>query len=221
MATGGTGKQRTDCLNGLAVATDDPANIALAHLQPKNGHLPAWYFREHDLVGKLDELTNDELEELFHGNQKVTPAVKLSIRDCGWQALSPTTNKQRPTIPRPLLAWPPLPLARLALQRTPLPLVPLPALSERSPAALALLLTSKTHAAACLLFFLIKLRTVSEGCAPREIQCSTRSRFQPAVVIGFLRIVMSNDLNEFAVARTAFVRNHDLVVGTILRAFSA
>ena len=34
-------------------------------------------------------------------------------------------------------------------------------------------------AAAFLLFFLIKLRTVSEGCAPREIQCSTRSSFNP------------------------------------------
>jgi hypothetical protein len=104
MAAGGTGEQGANRLNGLAVATDDPANIALAHLQPKNGHLSARYFREHDLVGKLDELTNDELEELFHGKQKVTPAVKLSIRDCGWQVLSPTTNKQRPTIPRPPLA---------------------------------------------------------------------------------------------------------------------
>jgi len=46
-------------------------------------------------------------------------------------------------------------------------------------------------------------------------------QIQPAVVIGFLRIVMPNYLNEFAVARTAFVRDHDLVVGTILRAFSA
>ena len=46
-------------------------------------------------------------------------------------------------------------------------------------------------------------------------------QFQPAVVIGFLRIVVPNDLDEFAVARTAFVRHHDFVVGAILRAFSA
>jgi hypothetical protein len=67
VARSGTGKQRADRLNGLAVSTDDPADIALPHLQFENGHLSARDLREHDLVGKLYELTNDELEKLFHG----------------------------------------------------------------------------------------------------------------------------------------------------------
>ena len=46
-------------------------------------------------------------------------------------------------------------------------------------------------------------------------------QFQRAIVIGLFRIVVPNDLDEFAVARTAFVRDHDFVIGAILRAFSA
>jgi hypothetical protein len=73
MARRGTRKQRADRLNGFAVAADDSANIALPHLQPKHSRLSAWYFGEHDLVRKLDELANDELEKLFHGNENEPP----------------------------------------------------------------------------------------------------------------------------------------------------
>ena len=76
-------------------------------------------------------------------------------------------------------------------------------------------------AAATFWFFLIKLRTVSDGCAPREIQCSMRSSFKRAVVIRLLRIVGPDDLDEFSVARAAAVGHHDFVIGAILRAFSA
>ena len=51
VARGGTGKQRTDRLNGLPVPADDPADIALAHLQPENGHLARRNFRQHDSSG--------------------------------------------------------------------------------------------------------------------------------------------------------------------------
>ena len=78
VAAGGTRKQGANRLNGLAVATDDPTHIALAHLQSKNSHLSARYFREHNLVGKLNELTNDELEELFH---KVTISRRCEVVD--------------------------------------------------------------------------------------------------------------------------------------------
>ena len=78
VARSGTGKQRADRLNGLAVATDDPANIALPHLESKNGNLSPGYFGEHDLVGKLNELTNDELEELLH---KVTISRRCEVVD--------------------------------------------------------------------------------------------------------------------------------------------
>ena len=73
VARGGTGKQRANRLNCLAVAADDPANIALPHLQSKNGHLSTRDLGEHYLVGKLYELTNDELEKLFHGNENEPP----------------------------------------------------------------------------------------------------------------------------------------------------
>ena len=71
------------------------------------------------------------------------------------------------------------------------------------------------------LFFLIKLRTVSDGCAPRAIQCSARSSFSVLLSPGFLRIVGPDDLDEFAVARAAAVGHDDFVIRAILRAFSA
>ena len=87
MTPGRTGKKRPDRLDGLTVATDDPANIALSHLQSENGHFSARYFGEHDLVGKFNELANDELEKLFHGKRKLTVAVKLSIAYSAFSAV--------------------------------------------------------------------------------------------------------------------------------------
>ena len=45
--------------------------------------------------------------------------------------------------------------------------------------------------------------------------------FQRAVMIGLLRIICPDDLDEFSIARTATVGHDDLVIGAILRAFSA
>ena len=45
--------------------------------------------------------------------------------------------------------------------------------------------------------------------------------FERAVVIGFLRIVRADNLDELAVAGTAAIRHHHFVIGAILRSFSA
>ena len=210
MTTGGTGKQRTDRLNGLAVAADDPANIALAHLQPKNGHLSARYFREHDLVGKLNELTNDELEELLH---KVTISRRCEVvdhrlrrSDCGYPERTEGTLldlvitldlRKTSTADVKTLARKRWDSAATTNYSAPSAGVVASAAGAVGSAAGSVTFSAaagafeavacgagaavdvEDDAAACLLFFLIKLRTVSEGCAPREIQCSTRSRFNP------------------------------------------
>jgi len=51
--------------------------------------------------------------------------------------------------------------------------------------------------AACFLFFLIRLRTVSDGWAPRASQCSMRSRLERAVVPLFFRVVSADELKKF------------------------
>ena len=76
-------------------------------------------------------------------------------------------------------------------------------------------------AARALLFFFNRLRTVSDGCAPRAIQCSARSIFSVLFSPCILRIVGADDLDEFAVARAAAVGHDDFVIRAILGAFSA
>ena len=62
----GTREQRADRANRLTVAPDDAADIGLTHLQTKDRQAAVRDFREHDFIGKLDELPNDELEKLSH-----------------------------------------------------------------------------------------------------------------------------------------------------------
>ena len=69
VARSGTGQQRPDRLDRLAVAPDDPADIGLAKLHPENRCFPRRDFGKHHLIGKLDELANDEFEELFHESE--------------------------------------------------------------------------------------------------------------------------------------------------------
>ena len=66
VARGGTGQERANRLNGLAIAADDPANVALPQLQFENDQLSVRNFGKHHLVRKFDQLTNNELEKLFH-----------------------------------------------------------------------------------------------------------------------------------------------------------
>jgi len=65
------GQQRANCVNGLAVAADDSANVALAQLHFKDRHFAARNFREHHLVRVLDELADDKLEKLPHVDFKI------------------------------------------------------------------------------------------------------------------------------------------------------
>ena len=65
------GKKRASCVNGLAVAADDSANVALAQLHFKDRHLAARNFREHHLVRELDELADDKLEKFPHVDLKI------------------------------------------------------------------------------------------------------------------------------------------------------
>src|SRR5204863_4880635 len=64
---GRAGQQGANGVNRLAVAADDAADVALAELDAEDRHFSRRNFREHHLVGKLDQLANDEFEELFHG----------------------------------------------------------------------------------------------------------------------------------------------------------
>src|ERR1700682_577825 len=66
VARGGTGEESANGVNGLPVAPNDSANVALAKLDLKDRHFAARDFGEHHVVGKLDQLANDELEELLH-----------------------------------------------------------------------------------------------------------------------------------------------------------
>ena len=69
VARGGAVQHRPDRVNRLAVAANDAADVGLAQLHFKDRHFAARNFREHHVVGKFDELTNDELEKFFHHSQ--------------------------------------------------------------------------------------------------------------------------------------------------------
>ena len=62
-------------MNGLSVATDNATDVGLAKLHPKDRCLPGRDFGKHHLIGKLDELADDEFEELFHAADCNQPAV--------------------------------------------------------------------------------------------------------------------------------------------------
>ena len=65
-------RAREKCANGanrLAVAPDDSTDVALAHLQSKDGQAALRDFREHDFVWEFDQLPDDEFEKLSHAPQ--------------------------------------------------------------------------------------------------------------------------------------------------------
>ena len=66
-----TGQQRADRLNGLAVAADDSTHIRLTQLHSEDRCLSRRNLGEHHLIRKFDELTDDELEKLFHDSQAI------------------------------------------------------------------------------------------------------------------------------------------------------
>ena len=66
VARGGAVQHRANGVNGLAVAADDAADVALTQLDFEDRHFAAWNFREDHVVRKFNQLADDELEELFH-----------------------------------------------------------------------------------------------------------------------------------------------------------
>ncbi len=72
MARGGTGKQCANSLNGLAAATNHPADISPSKLQLKDGRSAVRNFREDHVVRKFDQLPNNEFEKLSHAPERLT-----------------------------------------------------------------------------------------------------------------------------------------------------
>src|SRR2546423_10475419 len=62
-------QHRANGVNGLAVAADNAADIALAQLHFENRQFAARNFRQEHVVRKLDQLANDELQKFFHAKQ--------------------------------------------------------------------------------------------------------------------------------------------------------
>ena len=112
MPRSGTSEQGTNRVNGLAIAANDPADVALPKLQFEDHGFSAGNFPEHHLIGIFDQLSNDELKKFFHVASGVDADASGEVTGVG---------------------------------------------SARTGVAAADAGTS------CFLFFLIKLRTVSDG----------------------------------------------------------
>jgi len=135
-------------VNGLPVASDDSADVALAQLHFEDRHLAARNFAQDHVVGKFHQLPNDELEELFH----VDSGGGGGVVSGGAAAGSVSTAAGGSVVATGAGAG--------------------FGVAEAFFAAAA---AAFFAAASGFLFFLIKLRTVSDGCAPLLIQCSIRS----------------------------------------------
>ena len=66
MPRGRAGEQCPNRVNGLAIAANHAADIALSKLQSKDRRFAAGNFRKHHLIGVFHQLSNDELEKFFH-----------------------------------------------------------------------------------------------------------------------------------------------------------
>jgi hypothetical protein len=71
MARGRTGEQRTNSLNGLTAPANNATDISSSELELKDCGSAAWNFRQDHVVGKFDQLANDELEELSHAPERL------------------------------------------------------------------------------------------------------------------------------------------------------
>jgi hypothetical protein len=68
---GGTREQRANGVNGLTAATNDTADVSSPKLQLKDGCSAAWNLREDHVIGKFNQLSNDELEKLSHAAERL------------------------------------------------------------------------------------------------------------------------------------------------------
>jgi hypothetical protein len=69
VARGGTGEQRPNGVNGLAVTANHAADIPSSKLQLKDGCSAIWNFSEHHIVRKFNQLPDDELKEFSHASK--------------------------------------------------------------------------------------------------------------------------------------------------------
>jgi len=151
---GGTVYQRPDRLNGLTIAADDAANIALTELQLENRRFTPRNFCQHHLVGEFNELPYHKLEKLFHADS--------GGDGCGGGDSGAAGAGDGVSVAAGASAG-----------------------FGGVEAFLAAAASAFARAAAGFLFFLIKLRTVSEGWAPLLIQYSARSSFKVLLWPGF------------------------------------
>src|SRR5256885_1252296 len=138
-------------MNGLAVAASNSADVALPQLHFEDRHFAVRNFRQHHVVRKFHELSNDELEEFLHVDSGGGGGVSVAggvIASAVAAAGSVSTGGGAG------------------------------AGFAAAAAFFAAAAASFLAAASGFLVFLIKLRTVSDGCAPLLIQCSMRSSFR-------------------------------------------
>ena len=166
------GEKSANRLNGLAVSSDDAADIALSELNSKDRHAAVWNLREHHFVRIIDELANDELEELFHGDSGVDV-------DSGAGAEGGSTAGGGSGIGASAVGAGDAAGSAAAGAGAAAASVATGAGAAFGAAAAFFAATAAAFFAAASgsLFFLIKLRTVSDSCAPRAIQYSARSSF--------------------------------------------
>ena len=72
MARSRTGEHRANSLNGLAASPNNATDVSSSKLQLKDRCSAAWNLRQDHVVGKFDQLANDELEELSHAPERLT-----------------------------------------------------------------------------------------------------------------------------------------------------
>src|SRR5262245_2399270 len=61
-----TGQQGANSVNSLTRPANHAAHISPSKLQPKGDRSAVRNFREHHVIGKFDQLANDELEKFSH-----------------------------------------------------------------------------------------------------------------------------------------------------------
>lgn len=163
VAGGGAGKERTEGADRLAVAANDSADIALAHLQAKDGEAAVRNFREDHFIRKLEQLADDEFEKLAHASElneqpKRCPICREVYSAAGVSEGSLSTAGAASTgAGSGSVGTADFTAAFFA------------------GAGFSSGFASPGTASVCALFFFNRLRTVSEACAPFEIQCSARS----------------------------------------------
>jgi hypothetical protein len=67
-----TSQQRANRLNRLATPANHSADIPMSKLQLEDGSPAIWNFRQHHVIGKLNQLANHKLQKLPHAFGRLT-----------------------------------------------------------------------------------------------------------------------------------------------------